>query len=493
MLDIKKNNNATIKLTKPFMKGEDGGYYFPTYDKEGYLIWVASEEGMPVIAPFDVKGEDGGYYTPITDDNGELNWVPSNNKMPAVEGALLATKEYVDEALKDIDIPEGVSGVYVGVEEPTDESILWINPEGESDDLKQIILDTVDLSEYAKTADIPDTTGFITMPEVEDKGYQTEEDVRAIVAEGGGEVFTGAGMPSISAEVFEGSTGWTAVSITNQSTLISKLTKGAGSYYLITDTGSYRGDLRYGNPDKNVGIKITDFHLGSISSNLGITTDGSYSTGYNCIEIVYSTGDAGKEGLVPAPEAGSQNKKWLNSSGEWLTHAPYAASGEGAEAFNYENNLARGKYSHAEGYATEVNGDYAHAEGNDTTASGEASHAEGYFSSAVGRYSHVEGYGFSTNQGDASHVEGYRVVTNYALGLASHIEGFNNTSCRASGTGAHIEGYNNSFPDDTVPANGAHVEGGYNKGYAPYSHTQGKYAINVRHPGGQAREPEMAG
>jgi hypothetical protein len=102
---------------------------------------------MPIIPPFDVKGEDGGYYTPITDDNGELNWVPSNENMPAVTGASLATKEYVDEAVKDVD---------------------------------------VDLSEYAKKTDIPDTTGFITMPEVEDKGYQTEAQVIALIAEHGG-------------------------------------------------------------------------------------------------------------------------------------------------------------------------------------------------------------------------------------------------------------------------------------------------------------------
>ena len=219
MLDITKKN-ASVKLTKPFMKGEDGGYYWPEWNDEGQLIWQASEDGMPIIPPFDVKGEDGGYYTPITDENGELNWVPSNENMPAVTGASLATKEYVDEAVKDVDlseyakktdipdvsglatkaeipslegyaktadipdtsglatedyvdekfnsieIPEGQSGVYVGEEEPTDDSVVWINPEGDGTTLEQLVKDAVNLDAYALKADIPDTSGFTTEAQV---------------------------------------------------------------------------------------------------------------------------------------------------------------------------------------------------------------------------------------------------------------------------------------------------------------------------------------
>lgn len=218
MLDITKKN-ASVKLTKPFMKGEDGGYYWPEWNDEGQLIWQASEDGMPIIPPFDVKGEDGGYYTPITDDNGELNWVPSNENMPAVTGASLATKEYVDEAVKDVDvdlseyakktdipdvsglatkaeipslegyaktadipdtsglatedyvdekfnsieIPEGQSGVYVGEEEPTDDSVVWINPVGDGTTLEQLVKDAVNLDAYALKTDI---SGFTTEAQV---------------------------------------------------------------------------------------------------------------------------------------------------------------------------------------------------------------------------------------------------------------------------------------------------------------------------------------
>ena len=38
-----------------------------------------------------------------------------------------------------------------------------------------------DLTDYAKKSDIPDTTGFITMAAVEEKGYQTEEQVNTLI------------------------------------------------------------------------------------------------------------------------------------------------------------------------------------------------------------------------------------------------------------------------------------------------------------------------
>ena len=46
-----------------------------------------------------------------------------------------ATEQYVAAAINEIELtpgPQGEPGVYVGTEEPTDDSLIWINPEGES-------------------------------------------------------------------------------------------------------------------------------------------------------------------------------------------------------------------------------------------------------------------------------------------------------------------------------------------------------------------------
>lgn len=42
------------------------------------------------------------------------------------------------------------------------------------------------IQQYALKTELPDTTGFITMPEVEEKGYQTEEQVNALIEASGG-------------------------------------------------------------------------------------------------------------------------------------------------------------------------------------------------------------------------------------------------------------------------------------------------------------------
>lgn len=95
-------------------------------------------------------------------------------------------------------------------------------------------------------------------------------------------------------------------------------------------------------------------------------------------------------------------------------------SGDG-EIFNdYVNNVASGKYSHAEGEHTKASSGRAHAEGVSTTASGFASHAEGSKSNASGNGSHAEGDN-SRASGDFSHAEGYSTT---ASGNYSHTQNF---------------------------------------------------------------------
>ena len=184
MLDITKKN-ATVKFTKPFMKGEDGGYYWPEYNEEGQLIWQASEEGMPIIPPFDVKGEDGGYYTPYIDEAGELNWVPSNQNMPAVEGASLATREYVDEAVKDVEVDVDLSNYYT--KEEVDEALAnadvdFSNYYTKTETDAAINAAKPDLTDYALKSDIPSLDGYAKTTDIPDVSkFQTAEQVNAAI------------------------------------------------------------------------------------------------------------------------------------------------------------------------------------------------------------------------------------------------------------------------------------------------------------------------
>ena len=168
-----------IKFTSPYVKGDKGGYYWPEYNENDQLVWHASEADMPIIAPFDVKGEDGGYYTPNIDEAGELNWVPSNNKMPAVEGASLATKNYVNEAISAIPQPD-LSDYALKTDIP-DVSNFATKAEIPSLEGYALKTDIPDTSGLATKAEIPDVSGFTTMSAVEAKGYQTEAQVNSLI------------------------------------------------------------------------------------------------------------------------------------------------------------------------------------------------------------------------------------------------------------------------------------------------------------------------
>ena len=87
------------------------------------MIKLAEKNGAITLAQKMVKGDDGGYYIPKVEE-GVLSWTPSEDYMPQVEEANIAGPEG----------PKGESGIYVGVDEPTDPDILvWLVPTGEVD------------------------------------------------------------------------------------------------------------------------------------------------------------------------------------------------------------------------------------------------------------------------------------------------------------------------------------------------------------------------
>jgi hypothetical protein len=169
-------------------------------------------------------------------------------------------------------------------------------------------------------------------------------------------------------------------------------------------------------------------------------------------------------------------------------------AGTNAEIFNdYTNNIASGKYSHAEGYQTIAKGSYTHAEGYGTFANGAAAHAEGYNTQATARYAHAEGASCIAS-GNNSHAEGNesKSVGHYshaegnvttANGGYSHTEG-NYTKTGENGTYAHAEGSYTEANSVGCHAEGnhtisaaafAHTEGMYTKAISPYQHVRGKY------------------
>lgn len=86
-----KARNSNITLAQKMMKGDDGGYYVPTVDSESNLSWQPSESDMPAVPSSNIRG-----------DRGE----------------------------------RGYSGVYVGMDDPTDDPniLIWLTPDGEVSD-----------------------------------------------------------------------------------------------------------------------------------------------------------------------------------------------------------------------------------------------------------------------------------------------------------------------------------------------------------------------
>ena len=82
------------------------------------------------------------------------------------------------------------------------------------------------------------------------------------------------------------------------------------------------------------------------------------------------------------------------------------ASGDYSHTEGYET-IASGAYSHAEGSSTTASGAYSHAEGSSTIASGMNSHAEGQDTIASGEYSHVQGkYNIEDTVNKYAHIVG---------------------------------------------------------------------------------------
>lgn len=133
------------------------------------------------------------------------------------------------------------------------------------------------------------------------------------------------------------------------------------------------------------------FLIGVSGSNIML-----YATSYGNVTITIKRDDA---------EVYKINPKYIDiPEGAYVGEARQ----NGAEVFNdYENNIATGSYSHAEGAYTEASGHWSHSEGYHAKAYGRFSHAEGWATKARGEAQHVQGkYNIEDTAGTYAHIVG---------------------------------------------------------------------------------------
>lgn len=118
---------------------------------------------------------------------------PKGDKGDKGEDGSIVFEELTPEQKEELRGPAGPTGVYIGAEEPTDKEMnVWIDIDGGENvgiATQQWVNEQIaaipqpDLSKYALKTEIPSTTGFITMSEVEAKGYQTAKQVDSAITE----------------------------------------------------------------------------------------------------------------------------------------------------------------------------------------------------------------------------------------------------------------------------------------------------------------------
>ena len=153
-----KSGNVDLTTRIQAVKGDDGGYYIPAVDAEGNLTWTASETGMEAVASANIKGIPG---EPGKDGKDGQPGRDGKDGAPGRDG--------IDgkDGINGTDGKDGESGVYVGTTEPTDDSVIWINPEGganESLATKAYVDEAISNIE----APTPDLTGYATESYVND-------------------------------------------------------------------------------------------------------------------------------------------------------------------------------------------------------------------------------------------------------------------------------------------------------------------------------------
>ena len=225
------------------------------------------------------------------------------------------------------------------------------------------------------------------------------------------------------------------------------------------------------------GAAITDGVIGA-----GDTATFIYSTNYHLIALNKLVPDTSNFLMKTPQELTSEELVQVRSNlrfiGEDLEGRTFTIDGKtytaspNAERFgDYENNIAIGQWSIAEGSTNIAIGRACHVEGAKNQALSDGCHVEGVSCIASGYWSHAEGE-MTRVTSYASHAEGSytkmpdgSVRYGTASGYASHIEG---GGCHAEASCSHSEGL-----ATTTKGNYSHSEGRYTIASSPAQHVEG--------------------
>ena len=182
---------------------------------------------------------------------------------------------------------------------------------------------------------------------------------------------------------------------------------GKSAYEIAVDNGYTGTEAEWIEAQQKGGIFVsqlnvtpTDLNDAVVKANAAATQNNTYTK----VEINKKISDKVAEIVANAPEdfdtlkeisdwisnheddAAAMNSAIQRSAGQIVTGTDYTINGQtqtaksGAEIFNnYNNNIAIGLYSHAEGSSVTASGDYSHAQNFNTIAAG-------VYQTAIGKY-----------------------------------------------------------------------------------------------------------
>lgn len=201
-MEIPEEMNIKGPQGEPGVDGNDNVYVGAEEPSSEHLIWINPEEELDnegfatkeyvdkAIAQAQLEGEEvdlNGYYTKTEVDNK----IEQIELTPGPAGPQGEKGETGAQGIQGIQGEKGEQGEpgadYVLTEADKQEIASMVEVSGDGTDLTNYYTKTeVDnmipsLEDYAKTTDIPDVSGFTTMNAVEEKGYQTEAQVNALI------------------------------------------------------------------------------------------------------------------------------------------------------------------------------------------------------------------------------------------------------------------------------------------------------------------------
>lgn len=194
----------------------------------------------------------------------------------------------------------------------------------------------------------------------------------------------------------------------------------ANTKYLVTYNGQTYNITSVLHEESGIGF-LGNASMGNDMSGLSYEDNGldfcyMFLDGFQAVFLVSTIGTAEVSIFGQKTTVHKIDKKYLPE----MSAVGKEGNAKGAEIFNdYENNIADGEHSHAEGTGTVATGMHAHAEGTSTSATSQAAHAEGCLTQANFFASHAEGWQTIAN-GYVQHVQGQYNISDTNL---AHIVG----------------------------------------------------------------------